>query len=344
LTRCFISKIVLNELLHGSYDLGDGLPAENQIETFLISRVLERVVQMLWPEARCMMRRRVDGLHFFALAFLVLSQHALAGGMEVTPLQKQATSSVLIATNWKEGTSGINNPLVFNQFDPKLGTLQSVNMTFTANVTNDYILNFVTTPTLTTIYVATSATTDPAILSNPTERAQLTDGPTVTLFAPNSTTVQLFGPPATRQPVDFVMKQENTTAMFSSLVPPFIIIDGVLKPNPYYVAPTDTSTMLSRTLTLADAPSLFPDFIGNGTFGLPVTATAFSSFFCSSGNGGGGVITKANAIVTIQYVYTALTIPEPSSIVLLGVGIGISFVAATRLHRRAGYALDRDRI
>src|SRR5262249_1210451 len=79
------------------------------------------------------------------------------------------------------------------------------------------------------------------------------------------------------------------------------------------------------------APSLFADFIGTGTVGLPVTATAFSSFYSNSGNGGGAVITKANAVVTIEYHFGA--VPEPLSVCLLSLGIGIGFLA-DKLSRR----------
>jgi hypothetical protein len=60
-----------------------------------------------------------------------------------------------------------------------------------------------------------------------------------------------------------------------------------------------------------------------------VTAAAFSSFFSSSGNGGGAVLTAANASVTIQYQYLGAQqiIPEPSSVLLLSVGIAAIAVA-----------------
>jgi len=148
----------------------------------------------------------------------------------------------------------------------------------------------------------------------------LTDGPTVTLFGPNGT-AQIFGAPATTQPVDFVQMTESS-GTWSSLLP---------ITNPNFIPPTMTQQSYSRTLTDSNAPSLFSDFIGIGNVDLPVTATAFSSFYSSSGNGGGAVLTKANAVVTIQYVYAS--IPEASSAILLGLGIGISFLAS-RLRRR----------
>jgi len=158
----------------------------------------------------------------------------------------------------------------------------------------------------------------------------LTDGPTITLFGPNGTT-QIFGALATRQPVDFVQMTESSGTWDSR----FPIT------NPNFIPPTMTTQSFSLRLTAADAPSLFPDFIGTGTVDLPVAATAFSSFHSNSGNGSGAVITTANAIVTIQYAYSA--VPEPSSIILLGLGIGIIFLASSRLRRRAACASQSDR-
>jgi hypothetical protein len=208
---------------------------------------------------------------------------------------------------------------VFDQFNPKLGSLSYIDMTLTTTIRNDYMLEFVKTPIITTIYVATSKTTNPTVLEDPIKRAMLTDGPTVTVFGPDGTT-PIFGPPATRQPVDFV-KMTEVSGKWSSLLSPT---------DPHFIQPTMTQQTLSLTLTAADAPALFSDFIGTGTVDLPVTATAFSSFYVSSANGGGGVLTKANAVVTVQYAY----IPEPASAILLGLGIGISLFATGRFYRR----------
>jgi hypothetical protein len=267
------------------------------------------------------------------LVFCLLAQHARAGGLIITPLQTQSTSppDVLIATNWGPGTAGIDNPLVFNQFNPQLGTLSTINITFTTTIRNDYELIFAKTPTPTTIYVATTQTTDPSVLADPVKRAMLTDGPTVTLFGSDGST-QIFGPPATRQPVDLVQMTEPS-GTFSSLLP---------ITNPNFIPPTLTTQSFSRTLTEADSPSLFAEFIGTGNVGLPVTATSFSSFYSSTGNGGGAVLTKANAVVTLQYTYSAF-VPEPSSTILLGLGIGISVLAGKAGRRRAARSRASDR-
>jgi hypothetical protein len=277
------------------------------------------------------MRRQTIGFGVFCLAFWLLTHHAVAGGGQtVTPSQTQSTSSagVLVATDWGPGTKGLTNPLIFNQFNPKLGTLISIDFTLTTTIRNDYELIFPTSSTPTTIDVATTETTNPIVLANPATRATLTDGPNVTLFGPDRTT-QIFGALGTRQPVDFVQLTESG-GTYSSLLP---------IASPDFIQPTVTQQSFSRTVTSSGAPLLFSAFIGTGTVNLPVTATAFSSFYSSSGNGGGAVFTEANAVVTIDYSYIAAQqitspTPEPATIILLGLGIGIT-LAARKLRRCA---------
>ncbi len=266
------------------------------------------------------MHRRTIVLGICCMGFLWPSPQAGAGGITLTPLQTRSTSSsgVLAATNWSAGTSGINDPVVFNQFNPKLGTLTAIDITLTTTVRNDYIFTFSSTAT---IDVATSQTSDPSILNDPARRSQLTDGPSVSLLDAKGVT-PLFGGPGRTQPVDFVQLTESSGTYKSTL--PIT--------SPFYVAPTITQQTLSRSVTDSDSLSLLSEFIGTGTVGLPVTATAFSSYFSNSGNGGGAVITTAVATITIQYEF--LAVPEPSSILLLGLGVGISLLANS-LRRRA---------
>jgi hypothetical protein len=273
------------------------------------------------------MTRRTVGIGICCLVTSCLSVQAFGGG-SLTPVQTQSTSpaGVLVNTNWSAGTAGINNPLSFSQFNPSLGTLTSITISMTSTIRNDYQLTFTQTPTPTTLYVATSATSDPSVLANPASRALLTDGPTVTLYGPNGTT-QLFGPPGTRQPVDFVSLTE-AKGTYSSLLP-------LTSPN--YIPPTVTEQSFQRTLTAADSASLFKEFIGNGTFDLPVTATAFSSFYSNTGNGGGGVLTTASASVSIQYNFQIApeSVPEPPGVFLLGLGAGLLFFGSRRGRRAA---------
>jgi hypothetical protein len=277
------------------------------------------------------MGRRTIAFELSCMAFFLLSHRPVAAGQILTALQSRSTSppGVLIATDWGPGTNGVTSPLSFEKFNPTLGSLTAIDITLTATIRNDYELIFVNTPIPTTIGVATSQTSDPSVLADPTKRSMLTDGPTVTVFGPSST-LQIFGAPATRQPVDFVQLTESS-GTWSSLLP---------ITSPHFISPTITQQSYSRTLTDSNAPSLFADFIGTGNVDLPVTAAAFSSFYSSSGNGGGAVLTNANAIVTLQYLYAA--VPEPSSVIILGLGIGISFLAS-RLRRHVTRPSKRDR-
>jgi hypothetical protein len=235
-----------------------------------------------------------------------------------------------VTTDWGPAVSGVTSPTVFDQFDPHLGTLDAVLITLTTTIRNDYIMTFpgsAPNQPPTTLYLATSATSDPSVLTDPAKRALLTDGPTITLYASDGVT-QIFGPPGTRQPVDFVQKTDAVAETFSSLLP---------VTDPHFIPPTMTQQSFSRTLDPSNAPgSLLASFIGKGKVDLPITAIAFGSFYSDSGNGSGILLTKARGTVTVQYLYTSTqaSVPEPSSAILLPVGIGGCFLAY-RLRRRA---------
>jgi hypothetical protein len=69
------------------------------------------------------------------------------------------------------------------------------------------------------------------------------------------------------------------------------------------------------------AQGTLQQFSGTDTISLPVVASASSTFSTSSGNGYGSSVTDAKATITISYRY-ALLVPEPSSLVLAGAGLG----------------------
>jgi hypothetical protein len=104
------------------------------------------------------MGRRTFAAEFLGLASTLLTPFAMTGGLKVTALQAQSTSPPggLVATDWGPGTKGITNPLLFNQYNPSLGTLTSIDITLTTNITNDYESKFVETPMIVTIFVAPS--------------------------------------------------------------------------------------------------------------------------------------------------------------------------------------------
>jgi hypothetical protein len=271
-------------------------------------------------ERRVAMRRRTIAFELACLATLWLGHRPAARAESMTPLQTQSTTAagVLTSTNWGPGTSGITDPLVFDQFNSKLGTLDSVVMTLTATVRNDYLLVFPNTIEATRLIVADTGNS--SVLTDSTELAKQTDGPTVTVFAPDHKT-QIFGAPGTMQPISSIDMTE----------PGPLTLSGLL---------TETTTTYPRTVD-SSTPGLLASFIGPGTISLDVTATAFSSFFSSSGNGTGQITTKANATVTVQYLYTQAIIPEPSSLILLTLGLGGGLVAS-RWRRRPTHPAASD--
>jgi hypothetical protein len=129
------------------------------------------------------MYRRSIAYALSFLAVLMLSDHAARGGQIIITTPLQTATIPMTPTNWGPGTLNIKDPPNFTPFDPSLGTLLSVSITLSLTVRNDYLLVFPDTPTLTTLYVATTRTTDPSVLSNPILVQQLTDGPNGTLNA-----------------------------------------------------------------------------------------------------------------------------------------------------------------
>jgi len=210
--------------------------------------------------------------------------------------------------------------------------LNAIDITLTATIRNDFQLIFVATPIPTTIYLATTQTADPSVLADPNKVALLTDGPTIVVKGPDNVS-QIFGAPATTQPVDVVSRTEPTTTTWSSLLP---IND------PHFIPPNETQLSVSRTLDLSNAASLLSQFIGAGTTPLFVSSTAFSSFFSDSGNGGGVVLTRASATLTLQYRYTPAAVPEPWSVIHLGLGMSLVFLVS-RFRPRAARPAGSDR-
>jgi hypothetical protein len=221
-------------------------------------------------------------------------------------------------TVWGQGTNGPIFPAVFTKFDldPSLYTLDSVAITMSGTVTNTYEIIFVNTPTPTTITVQNSSASNPNV------------APTFTLYAPDGLT-QIFGGPGASVPVDEVSRTSSVASVYSSSPS-----DGLGDKSPYYIPPTVATISLSSSIDSSHDAPLLPEFIGTGT----INVIAFSSFTSNSGNGGGAVTTDASAIVTLQYFYTV--IPEPSSLILLGLRAGLGLLAAGRGRRAARPAVN----
>jgi hypothetical protein len=83
------------------------------------------------------------------------------------------------------------------------------------------------------------------------------------------------------------------------------------------------------TATITPGSPDFAQFLGPGTVTFAVVATAGASFSNTSGTAVGTSLTYAFPDVQLTYVYA---IPEPSSLALLGVGVGGWLLA--RRHRR----------
>jgi len=233
----------------------------------------------------------------------------------VTSLQTQSIAPTI--PNWGPATPSLQgkDPLVFSQFNPSLGQLQSVNVTMNYTTSEVVNMNFTTAATI-TLRSASSATPNQGamiVLNGPIPNTNL-----ITASAPVFSYTKTYGGPGQSLPQAF----SNDPSKVQPGSPFFLTPDG--QPNNL------TSTFTgSQTVTVSD-PNQLALFTGTGTVGLPAFAAAGSSFTTTSGNGSGSIITYAGVTVSLSYTYV---VPEPSSMALLGLGGG-GVLLAGRLRRR----------
>ena len=227
------------------------------------------------------MRMRTTVFGLLGLAIALTSNQPRAWADFTLPPQDQGFS--FVQTDWgPSNTSG--NPLTFNKFNVPGATLTSVDLTFNWGFQNTITLSF-GTPSTESVHASGGIT-----LAKP--NADITVNPVPGNF--------LF-------PTQTFSNVGAATGVAGQVIS--LPTQTFLSGNPNYTPAQHT--------TLSSASDLAP-FIGSGTVGFQVVATATSDFTSSSGNGAGTSVTYAEPDLQITYHY----VPEPSSVLLLGLGSG----------------------
>jgi hypothetical protein len=241
------------------------------------------------------------------------------------------TTTTFTPTDWGPANSS-PNPLTFSQFSPGRtigdamidGTpqsvtiptdakLQSVNLTFNWGFSNQITLSFQTNGT------ETEAVSGGITLSKPNADIQgANPNPNNFLFPTQTFSTSYTVPNGV---AGHSYSPSSTPGSPNTPGPPAMFISG----QNGYAAP------LSVSYNALTDPTDVKAFVGNGTIDFQAIATATSHFFSSSGNGSGSALTSAHPDLTITYIYTSNSIPEPSSFWLLGLGGGLYLVLC---HRR----------
>jgi len=261
-------------------------------------------------------RTRAFGVFCFALILVAGERGAPAA---VTPLQTDSIP-VTTQTDWGPTTPSLQgqNPMVFNKFDPSLGTLQGVDITMTYSASEVASMTF-TTPS--TISLRTSQPGSPNVGTR-----IFINGPADT---PGSNLLSASLPVLTYTKTYGTQAGQTLPQTFSTSNP---------AGSQFYLTPDGQTTNAPQTGTVTvhiTDPAQLALFTGPGTIGLPAHANAGSTFVTNTGNGSGTVMTFAGVTANLQYSYAA--VPEPSSMALLGLGGG-GLLLAGRSRRRTSAA------
>jgi hypothetical protein len=217
---------------------------------------------------------------------------------------------------------GANDPLTFNKFNPGSAGIPADAKLLQVDVSFDWGFRSQITATFPAASNPTASVTVDAFGTITVGKPDVTitrpnDSPSKFLFPTQSfENVQSFSGPG---PQDFATKPASF--YFHSLPPNY-----TPPPEDLPLKLLDQTNPMSMTTTYTPAATDFLKFLGPGTVGFDVVATAGVTIPNNSGNAGATSMTYAFPQMTVTYTYStspvAGQLPEPPTLLVLGVGIG----------------------